>query len=132
VGVVLVGHGRTASELLAAARAIVGTEGLPDVVAVDAGCGETPELARRCCSAIDEVEQGAGVLVVVDVVGASPCRCVMGQAGQHEHVVLSGLSLAMLLKLASDPRSAGPAVLARALADSAARALTIDPGGPSS
>jgi len=100
VGIVLVGHGDTASRLLAAAVGIV-PKALDGVVAVDAGAGETPTLSGDVCRVLDEVDHGAGVLVVTDLVGASPWGCVQRECGTHRAVVLSGLNLAMLLKLAA-------------------------------
>lgn len=131
VGVVLVGHGRTASELLGAARGIVGTDapsGLDGVVAVDAGKGETPRLDAELCAVIEGADAGTGVLVMVDLWGASPCSCAQAQAGEHRIVTLAGLNLAMLLKLAALDRAAlGPERLAQACADSGRRAVQVTP-----
>lgn len=126
VGVVLVGHGRTASELLAAAAGIVGPEAFEGVRAVDAGKGETPNLGGELCDVLDQADQGAGVLVVVDLWGASPCSCAQRQAAGHRVAILSGLNLAMLLKLAAvDRRRIDPDALARACADSGRRAVDV-------
>lgn len=128
VGVVLVGHGRTASELLQAAMGIVGPDALQGVVAVDAGRGETPRLGEELCNVIDTADAGAGVLVLVDLWGASPCSCVQreAQAAKHHTVTLSGLNLAMLLKLAALDRGRLDAeVLAEACADSGRRAVQV-------
>ena len=129
VGVAVVGHGRTASELLAAARGIVGHEALADVVAIDADVGETPDLAPRICEAIERVDTGEGVLVIVDLLHASPCQCAQREATGHDIVVLGGLNLAMLLKLAAAHASTVSATaLAQACADSARRSVTTAPG----
>ncbi|MCA9638185.1 MAG: hypothetical protein KC420_19285 [Myxococcales bacterium] len=128
VGVVIVGHGSTASQLLEAARGIVGGDALDDVVAVDAGAGQTPELAQRLFAEIGAADHGAGVLLVVDLLGASPCSCGLREGVGHSLALLSGLNLAMLLKLASlDRASLGPTELAAACAASAQRSVTIRP-----
>ena len=125
VGVAIVGHGLTASGLLEAARGILGVPGLPSVVAVDAGKGATPALASQVCAAIDEVDEGRGVLVIVDLLGASPCQCAQREGDGHEVVMLGGLNLAMLLKLAAlDRTRASPAELADACQDSGRRSVT--------
>lgn len=80
VGVLLVGHGRTASELLHAAQTIVGSDALSGITAVDAGPGETPRLGQELCDVIDEIDAGAGVLVLVDLWGSSPCSCAQREA----------------------------------------------------
>lgn len=128
VGVVMLGHGRTASELLAAATGIVGADALAGVVAVDAGPGETPRLGEQLCGVIDQVDAGAGVLVLVDLWGASPCSCAQreAQATEHPIVTLSGLNLAMLLKLAAlDRETLDAEALAQRCADSGRRSVQV-------
>ncbi len=132
VGVVIVGHAHTASQLLAAARGIT-PRGLEGVMTVDAGAGQTPLLKATLCTAIDRADQGRGVLMIVDLFGASPCTCGLRERAAHELVVLSGLNLAMLLKLATlDRRSCSPNALAQACAASGARAVRIDSGAAAS
>lgn len=126
VGVVLVGHGRTASELLEAAAGIVGPDALEGVRAVDAGKGQTPKLDDDLCGVLEAADEGAGVLLLVDLWGASPCSCAQKQAVGRRVAILSGLNLAMLLKLAAlDRRRVDPEALARACADSGRRAVDI-------
>lgn len=126
VGVVVIGHGETATGLLAAAKAIVPTGALDDVIAVNAGLGETPALIETMCAALDEVDAGAGVLLLVDLLGASPCQCGRREGSDHEVVTLAGLNLAMLLKLSTtDREGAKPQEVALACADSAQRAVRI-------
>jgi PTS system mannose-specific IIA component len=126
VGVVLVGHGSTASELLAAAAGIVGPEALAGVQAVDAGKGQTPKLDDDLCDVLAKADQGAGVLLLVDLWGASPCNCAQRQAEGRRVAILSGLNLAMLLKLAAlDRHRIEPEALARACADSGRRAVDV-------
>jgi len=124
VGVVVVGHGRTATTVLAAARAIIGDGRLDDVIAVDAGEGETPRLNAEMCAVMARADRGRGVLLLVDLLGASPCQCGQREGLAHDLTVLSGLSLAMLLKLSTLDRAQldGPA-LATACEDSARRAM---------
>lgn len=126
VGIAVVGHGETASRLLDAARAISVSPRLDDVVAVDAGAGENPVLTSAICQALDGLDQGQGVVVMVDLWGASPCQCARRNHGDHDVVVLSGLNLAMLLKLASLDRDAlSPVQVAEACANSAQRAVSV-------
>jgi mannose PTS system EIIA component len=138
VGVVIVGHGRSAGALLDAATGVVGAEALAGVVAIDAGVGQTADLEDRLHAAVAAADAGAGVLLVADVLGASPCTCGIRQAMGHRLAVLAGLNLAMLLKLATLDRAAlSPAAIAQACAESARRAvlvqepeLTSRPSGP--
>ena len=121
---VVVGHGRSASALVGAAEGILGAK-LP-VIAVDAGAGEDADLRARMCDAVEVADAGAGVLLLADMFGSSPCACGMRIAAGHPLAVLAGLNLAMLLKLATLDRAARtPAELAEACAESARKAVSV-------
>lgn len=124
-GVVLIGHGSTASALLDAVKAIVPGDGLADAIALDAGFGETPELSARVCAAVERVDEGRGVLLLADLMGSSPCMCGINQSAGHGIAVVSGLNLAMLTKLAMADRQSSPRTLAEACADSAQRSICV-------
>ncbi len=124
-GIVLIGHGSTASSMLDAARTIIPGEGLADVIAIDAGCGRTPELEARVCAAIEEVDEGRGILLIADLMGSSPCMCGIRESAGHGIAVISGLNLAMLTKLALLDRRSTPRELAEACADSATRSICV-------
>lgn len=127
VGVVVVGHGNSATHLLDAARTITsGAAGLDGVVALDAGAGQTPELKQAVHDAIDQLDRGAGVVVLVDLLGSSPCSCCMAEAVGHRARIVSGLNLAMLIKLAhTDRESLSTDELATKIADTGRRAVVL-------
>lgn len=128
VGIVMVGHGQCASALLAAARPIVG-EALDDIACVDAGEGQTPELAARLCEVMSAADTGSGVVIVVDLLGASPCNCALQEGFGHRFAVVSGMNLAMMLKLAAlRGGSLGPSEIAAACAEAGQRAITTRDG----
>lgn len=124
-GVVLIGHGNSASALLEAARAIIPGDGLADVIALDAGAGQTPELRAVICDAIQRVDEGRGILLLADLMGSSPCMCGISESVGHGIAVVSGLNLAMLTKLAIADRRSSPRELAEACADSAQRSICV-------
>ena len=124
-GVVLIGHGSTASALLDAARQIIPGEGLADIIAIDAGAGRTPELSEKVCNAIDKVDEGRGVLLLADLMGSSPCMCGIKQSAGHGFALVTGLNLAMLTKLATADRSSSPRELAAACAESVQRSICV-------
>jgi PTS system mannose-specific IIA component len=130
-GIVLIGHGNTASTLLEAARSIV-PDCLGGVIAIDAGAGQTPELVERVCAAVEQVDEGRGILLVADLMGSSPCMCGIRQSsGQSSGFALvTGLNLAMLTKLAVTDRHGELNDLAEACADSARRSVCVKIHGP--
>lgn len=124
-GIVLIGHGTTATALLEAARNIIPGEGLADIIAIDAGLGQTPELTARVCAAVEDVDEGRGILIIADLMGSSPCMCGIKNSAGHGYALVSGLNLAMLTKLAVADRRQSPRKLANACADSAERSICL-------
>jgi mannose/fructose-specific phosphotransferase system component IIA len=128
---VLISHGRAADVLLETAREMVGE--LPQVVSVSTGFGEaTDEIRRRVEAAVAEVDDGGGVLLIVDLCGSTPAnvcaaltRALLPSDPEPRLEVLFGLSLPMLAKAASAERRLGTLALARDIRDSALRNVTL-------
>ena len=98
VGVVVATHGRLAEELLRTAEQVVGP--LPRVKAVGV-VAEQPDSEGLVSRAIDEMEQGQGVLVLTDLFGGSPTNLCLGCLSSRHVEVITGVNLPMLLKLSS-------------------------------
>ena len=100
IGVVLAAHGEVAPALLKAAEAIVGP--MEAVKAISLGSGGSPEGMRAAVAqAACDVNQGDGVLLLVDMFGGTPSNiCLTTQCGVRVEVV-TGVNLPMLLKLAT-------------------------------
>jgi PTS system mannose-specific IIA component len=126
VGVVVVTHGRACDAMVTAARAILGR--IPALTPVAAAVGEemTP-LVEKISRACDEVDQGAGVLLLVDVHGSTPFHAAMTMLdGTRPAEVLCGVNLPMLIKLANIDRTQGPPiVLAEELRESGRRSIRL-------
>ncbi len=106
IGVVVVTHGRLATELVNAAEMIVGE--LPGFAAVSIGWHDDVDAAREeIARAIARVTGGGpGVLLVTDMFGGTPSNLALTfhEAGKVE--VLTGVNLPMLIKLAGLRESA--------------------------
>jgi PTS system mannose-specific IIA component len=99
IGVVIATHGRLAEETLACAEGIVGA--LPRARAVSVASAIPLDAAREAiASAIREVEDGDGVLVLTDMLGGTPANLALGFLGDRVDVV-TGVNLPMLLKLST-------------------------------
>lgn len=128
VGVILVGHQGCAEALLRAARQIapacLSTSALAQAVVLDTSVGCDASFAQKLRDAFAKVDQGAGLLVLVDLVGSSPasfCSCLLERHRAH---LVSGMGLAMLLKLAHLPEFGATAgEMAQACADVGRRAI---------
>lgn len=99
VGVVLVSHGSMAQGTLEAASMIVGTQG--GIATVTLREGDSVEGLMECvAAAIEEVDEGHGVLVLVDLFGASPFNASARLAMERDGIeVIAGMSLPMLVEL---------------------------------
>jgi PTS system ascorbate-specific IIA component len=104
VGVLLLTHSGVGPGMLGAARGIVGPLPLK-TAAIESGFGEAPEqVLIRASAALRELEQGAGVLVLTDVYGATPSNVAAKLANLGGRVRrVAGASLPMLLRVMNYP-----------------------------
>lgn len=100
VGIVVVSHGDMAEGMIDAARMIVGQmEGVTTVSLKESDAVE--DLMGRIEIAVNEVDQGEGILILVDAFGASPFNASARLAlGRKNIEIISGMNLPMLLELA--------------------------------
>jgi PTS system mannose-specific IIA component len=104
VGIVVVGHGRMAEALVAAAEGIVGP--IERLVTVGLLPGEGLEVGRgKLLEAIARADDGDGVILLADLFGGTPANCCVGLLEQGALEVVTGFNLPMLLKLSTSRRS---------------------------
>jgi PTS system mannose-specific IIA component len=126
VGLVIVTHASCGECMLEAAAGIVGP--VPDAVAVSVGMDDQfGDIVRRIARACDDVEQGAGVLILVDVHGSSPFQaCLAMVDGTRPIEIVCGLNLPMLIKLATvNRRGARPAEMAELVKEVGKRSIRL-------
>jgi PTS system mannose-specific IIA component len=121
---VVVTHGQLATELLHAAEMIVGD--LPGFQAVSIGWHDDVTVAHAAiAAAIAKVDRGGGVLLLTDMFGGTPSNLGMAflEAGRVE--VVTGVNLAMLIKLARGTEEADLLSRARSLCDHGRAAIRV-------
>jgi PTS system mannose-specific IIA component len=119
IGLVLVTHGRLAVEFVAALEHVVGPQ--ERVRAVCIGADDDIEGRRaEIVSAIREVDDGAGVVVLTDMFGGTPSNLAISTMDRKGVEVIAGVNLPMLIKLAS-VRATEPLADAVAAAQEAGR-----------
>jgi mannose PTS system EIIA component len=126
VGLVVITHDQAAVSLVSAAFAIVGE--IPGVTAVCVGMGESfPAIVEKISRGCEAVDDGAGVLLLVDVHGSTPFHAAMSMLdGTRPAEVLCGINLPMLIKLATvQRRLTTPGVLAEELRDAGRRSIRL-------
>ena len=124
LGIVVVTHGQLATELVNSAEMIVGD--LPHFAAVSIGWHEDVDharegigtaIARVSASAGGTEDEPADVLVLTDMFGGTPANLAVTFVSEHVEVI-TGVNLAMLIKLARPQKLADLAALARDMATS--------------
>ncbi len=134
VGVVLVSHGPSALDLLETARRM--GNHLEGVTAVGTEFDEPAgQIQAKVEGAVEGVDLGHGVLVIMDLCGSTPSNVRVGiahsmrarlEAGAgHDVEILYGLSLPMLAKLSTADRTHGPTDLGREIQESAKRGIRL-------
>jgi PTS system mannose-specific IIA component len=87
---------------------------------------EVEALRRRIADALRDQDAGRGALVLVDLCGSTPANLCQQLVESHPgSEILTGLSLPMLVKLATCDRRQPAAELAGKLRDSSHRSLQI-------
>lgn len=99
IGVLIVTHYRLADEFLQALRLIVGE--LPHFRAIGLDPSSKPEEMRlRIEKARRDVDDGEGVLMLVDMFGGTPSNLCLSFLEDESVEVVTGVNLPMLVKLA--------------------------------
>jgi PTS system mannose-specific IIA component len=124
IGVVVVTHGQLATELVNAAEMIVGD--LPRFAAVSIGWQDDVQTAREAIdAAIDRVRSEAGVLVLTDMFGGTPTNLGISFLAEGRVEVITGVNLAMLIKLADLRTSSDLVDVARTIGESGRNAIWV-------
>ncbi|MCK0140460.1 PTS fructose transporter subunit IIA [Aliiroseovarius sp. F47248L] len=99
IGIVIVAHGGLAREYLAAVEHVVGKQPGVRAISTDAECDRANKQSE-IATAADAVDEGDGVVVVVDMFGGSPANLSLPACCKADRKILYGANLPMLVKLA--------------------------------
>ena len=132
IGVVVITHGQLAAELLNSAEMIVGE--LPQFAAVSIGWHDDVDQARQeIGQAIERVRARAagesgeevGVLLLADMFGGTPANLGVTFVEPGKIEVITGVNLAMLIKLARPPRDPDLLTVAREMREHGRNAIWV-------
>lgn len=100
IGMVLVTHGRLASEFRAALEHVVGPQKQIETISI----GPEDDMDQRrkdILHAIHHADSGKGVVVLTDMFGGTPSNLAISAMEGAKIDVIAGINLPMLIKLAS-------------------------------
>ncbi|GAA0731033.1 PTS sugar transporter subunit IIA [Sphingomonas japonica] len=98
IGLVLVTHGRLAEEFVVAMEHVVGRQ--EHIATVAIGPDDDMEGRRAdIASAIGDVDQGAGVILLTDLFGGTPSNLAISLMQPGKVEVIAGINLPMLIRL---------------------------------
>ncbi len=99
VGILLLTHGRLGEALVECARHVLGGN-IPDHVAILSAGQDEPvdEVEAKARQLLKTLDQGGGVLVLTDLLGATPARVAARCITPGKVEALSGVSLPMVLR----------------------------------
>jgi len=132
VGVVIMTHGPAGTDMVATLSRLLGAAAVEGFVAIEVKIGEPKaEVSVDLADAVRRADRGAGVLVCCDLHGSTPANCAVElmrtRLPEHDIAVISGVSLPMLMKLATGQRTGTtPAGLAKAAVDTAIRSTRVE------
>lgn len=99
VGVLIVSHERIATAILETAVNILGECPLPVEVLPAARDCDTDALRNRIKEKVDELDDGDGVLVLLDIFGSTPSNVACSVVDPDRVRIVSGLNLPMLVRI---------------------------------
>ncbi len=98
IGLVLVTHGRLASEFITAMEHVVGPQDRIEAICI--GPEDDMEARRNdIAEAIARVNVGRGVIVLTDLFGGTPSNLAISLMRSEEIEVIAGVNLPMLIRL---------------------------------
>lgn len=124
VGILVVTHRRLAEEFIATAELIVGEIDNCVGLSLDPDL-PVDDLRQQITQAMDEVNDGDGVIVLTDMFGGTPSNLSLSFLNHEGIEVVTGVNLPMLLKLAQSRQDHKVDELARVIKDYGRRSISL-------
>lgn len=102
VGILIVSHNNIGEQMLLSARQIIGKP-LPRIQCIgipgDISSDQLGSYADSIKQTIDTLDRGPGVLIMTDIIGATPNNLAQYFSSNHNVKIISGLNLPMLIRV---------------------------------
>lgn len=124
IGMVLVTHGRLASEFLVAMEHVVGPQKKVECVCI--GPHDNMEERRaEIAAAIRKVNSGQGVILLTDLFGGTPSNLAISLMEPGTIEVIAGINLPMLIRLDGARKSMSVADAVRAAKEAGQKYISV-------
>ena len=124
IGLVLVTHGGLAEEFVSALEHVVGPQ--DGIRTISIGPVDDIEQRRKdILKAVEEADEGSGVIVLTDMFGGTPSNLAISIIDSANVEVLAGVTLPMLIKLASERQTATIAQAAAAAQEAGRKYINV-------
>lgn len=100
IGAVIIAHGELAAELLRTVEMVVGPQAKTKAISVTP-TKSSDNIFKQIKTAIQDVNDGQGVLVLTDMFGGTPSNISLSFLDQGKVEVITGVNLPMLIKFAN-------------------------------
>jgi PTS system mannose-specific IIA component len=124
VGILVITHQRLAEEFIATAELIVGKIETCVGLSLDPDL-PVDDLRQQINQAMDEVNDGDGVIVLTDMFGGTPSNLSLSFLNTEGIEVVTGVNLPMLLKLAQSREGHEVGELARIIKDYGRHSISL-------
>lgn len=102
VGILIITHNRIGDEMLETAESMLGKP-LPRAQSISIPSNMTPDMlgtyADQIRLTIEQLDQGQGVLIMTDMIGATPNNLAHYFSAEKNVKIISGLNLPMLIRV---------------------------------
>ena len=123
IGLVLVTHGRLATEFVAAMEHVVGAQ--PALEAICIAADDDMEVRRAdIAAAVARCNTGNGVIILTDMFGGTPSNLAISLLGEQVEVI-AGVNLPMLIKLAGVRKTGTVAAAVQAAQDAGRKYIAV-------
>jgi PTS system ascorbate-specific IIA component len=104
VGLLIVSHGNLGDYLLETASRMLGICPLSNATLSMSFDCDTEVMMTRAAELVEQLNAGAGVLILTDMYGSTPSNIVSRLRGQYKVQIVSGVNLPMLIRVLNYPR----------------------------
>lgn len=124
IGLVLVTHGRLATEFRVAMEHVVGPQKGIETICI--GPDDDMETRRaEIARAVGRVDEGHGVIILTDLFGGTPSNLAISLLKAGEIEVIAGVNLPMLIRLESARKSMGIAAAVAAAREAGQKYISV-------